>query len=375
MSPMPSPGGDAIFIMGSGPGPMTVINGKRYLYFGGTGYFNLQTHPEVIKAAQAAIARFGICSATSRDPFGTLPPYLELEKKASEFFDAGDAVFLPSGYLINVAGLQSLAGLRKFDCMLVDEGAHWSITDFMHAMQKPVYTFKHGDAASLGDQLKANLKRSQKPLIVSDGIFPAFGKVAPIPDYLKHVEAYDGCLWLDDCHAVGVLGANGRGTYEYYGLRSDRLYFGGTLSKAIGGHGGIIPGEQKFVRTVRSGHIVNGSNAGLAAAAAAAVKGMELLMRQPELRQRLWRNARRLKDGLTKLGFAQDGSPVPIAAWTLKRGKDMDHVHSELMRRGIAIQRTRYIGTGPDGALRAVVFSTHEAGQIDRLLEELKALV
>ena len=363
------------FIMGSGPGPETVINGKRCLYFGGTGYFGFQTHPEIIKAAQKAVAEFGTCSATSRNVFGTSPLYLEVEKKAREFFATEDSIYLPSGYLINIACFQSLDQLRRFDVMFVDAGAHWSITDFMYALQKPVFSFAHGDADSLEKSLKTNLKPSQKPLVVSDGIFPMFGKIAPIPEYLKLVEAYDGCMWLDDCHALGVLGANGRGTYEHYGLQSPRLYFGGTLSKAVGAHGGIIPGSQEFVLPIRAGHIANGANASSSAAAAAGVKGMELMMAQPKLRQQLWQNARQLKAGLGKIGFEQDDSPVPIAAWTLKTSDEMDRVHAELMNRGIAIQRSRYVGAGPNGALRAVVFANHTSEQIDKLLNGLKSLV
>ena len=363
------------FLMGSGPGPETIINGKRCLYFGGTGYFGFQTNPELIKAAQKAVAEYGMGSATSRNIYGTSPLYLEVEKKACEFFGTEDSIYIPSGYLINIAAFQSLAQLQQFDAMFVDEGAHWSITDFMYAVQKPVYTFAHGDPENLGRKLNENLKARQRPLVVSDGIFPTFGKVAPIPDYFKQVEAHDGCMWIDDCHAIGVLGANGRGTYEFYGLRSDRLYFGGTLSKAIGAHGGIIPGKEQFVLPIRAGHVVNGANASPSAAAAAGIKGMELLMTRPELRTQLWRNARQLKAGLKRMGFEQDDSPVPVAAWTLKTGEDMDRVHAELMSRGIAIQRTRYVGAGPNGALRAVVFANHKAEQINRLLTELKSVV
>ena len=363
------------FTMDSGPGPETVINGKRCLYFGGTGYFGFQTNPDLIQAAQKGLAEFGMGTATSRNIFGTSPLHLEVEKKAREFFGSEDAIYLPSGYLINIAAFQALTQLKRFDVMFVDEGAHWSITDFMYAVEKPVFTFAHGDAEDLGRRLKANLQAGQKPLVVSDGIFPTFGKIAPIPSYFQLIEPYDGCMWLDDCHAVGVLGEHGRGTYEYYGMHSDRLYFGGTLSKAVGAHGGIIPGKEEFVLPIRSGHIANGANASVSAAAAAAAKGLDLLMTQPELRQQLWRNARQLKRGLRAMGFDQDDSPVPAAAWALKTSQDMDRVHGALMERGIAIQRTHYVGAGPNGLLRAVVFANHTPEQIDRMLNALKSLV
>jgi len=363
------------FTMGSGPGPETVINGKRYLYFGGTGYFSFQTHPEILQAAQKALAEFGMDTATSRDIFGTSPLLLAVEKKVREFMGTEDAIYLPSGYLINIAGFQSLTELRRFDAMFVDEGAHWSITDFMYALQKPVFTFAHGDPEDLGQKLKKHLPSGQKPLVASDGIFPTFGKIAPLQAYFPLVENYDGCLWVDDCHALGVLGEHGRGTYEYYGLHSERLYCGGTLSKAVGAHGGIISGKSEFILPIRAGHVVNGSNASVSAAAAAAVKGLELMMAQPELRQQLWRNARQLKSGLKAMGFDQDDTPVPVAAWTLKTAEEMDRVQAEMMKRGIAIQRTDYVGAGPGGVLRAVVFADHKPEQIARMLHELKSLV
>jgi len=363
------------FIMGSGPGPETVINGKRYLYFGGTGYFSFQTHPEILEAAQKALAEFGMDTATSRDIFGTSPLLLAVEKKVREFMGTEDAIYLPSGYLINIAGFQSLNLLRRFDAMFVDEDAHWSITDFMYALQKPVFSFAHGDPEDLGRRLEKHLQAGQKPLVASDGIFPTFGKIAPLKAYFPLVEKYDGCLWVDDCHGLGVLGEHGRGTYEHYGLHSERLYSGGTLSKAVGAHGGIISGKSEFVLPIRAGHVVNGSNASVSAAAAAAVKGLELMTTQPELRRQLWRNAHQLKSGLKAMGFDQDDTPVPVAAWALKTAGEMDNVQAEMMKRGIAIQRTDYVGAGPGGVLRAVVFANHRPEQIARMLNELKSLV
>jgi 7-keto-8-aminopelargonate synthetase-like enzyme len=238
-----------------------------------------------------------------------------------------------------------------------------------------VYTFAHGEPEDLRRQLNAHLQPGQRPLVASDGIFPTFGKIAPLTDYLPLVEAYDGCLWVDDCHALGVLGSNGRGTYEHFGLRSERLYAGGTLSKAVGAHGGIITGKEEFILPIRAGHIANGSNASVTAAAAAAVKGLDLMMNQPGLREQLWRNAHQLKSGLKAMGFDQDDTHVPVAAWTLETAEDMDRVQAEMMKRGIAIQRTDYVGAGPKGVLRAVVFANHKPEHIARMLSELKSLV
>jgi 8-amino-7-oxononanoate synthase len=363
------------FTMESGPGPETIINGKRYLYFGGTGYFGFQSHPDVLQAAQKALAEFGMDTATSRDIFGTSPLLLSVEKNAREFMGTEDAIYLPSGYLVNIAAFQALTALHHFDAIFVDKEAHWSITDFVYALQKPVHSFGHGDANDLERKLKTYMKPGQKPLVASDGIFPTFGKIAPVPAYLPLVEAYDGLLWLDDCHGLGVLGRQGRGTYDHYGLGSERLYSGSTLSKAMGAHGGIIAGKEEFILAIRAGHIVNGANASVSAAAAAAVTGIRLMTAQPNLCQQLWQNASQLKSGLKAMGFDQDNTPVPIAAWVLKTAKEMDQIQAEMMKRGIAIQRTEYVGSGPNGVLRAVVFANHRPEQISHMLSELKSLV
>jgi 7-keto-8-aminopelargonate synthetase-like enzyme len=256
-----------------------------------------------------------------------------------------------------------------------DEVAHYSIRDFSHGLATPVITYAHADPDDLARKLKASLKPGQKPLVMTDGIFPVPGEIAPVPAILKAIEPYDGVLWLDDCHAMGVIGPNGRGTYDYWGVKSDRALFGGTLSKAIGGHGGIIPTSRALADGIRGGHIMAGATMPPSAAAAAGVKGMQLLMAHPEWRTKLWENARRLKTGISQLGFKVDDTYVPVVAFALKTASDMERVHAELMSRGIVIQLSHYVGVGPEGILRVVVFATHTPAQIDRLLAELKTVV
>ncbi len=363
------------YLMESAPAAETVIDGKRYLYFGGTGYYSLQNHPTLINAAAEALAKYGMHSATSRSGFGTTPLYAAVEKKAAEFFGTKDAAYIASGYLCNMAGFQALTATAKFDAVFVDEGSHYSVIDFIHLFQLPVVTFAHGEPEDLRKKLRAHLKAEQKPLVVSDGIFPLMGQVAPVPAYVEISAPYGASIWLDDSHGVGVLGAKGRGTYEHYGLESDRFLFGGTFSKAFGSHGGIIPGKKDFIQAIRTGHVMNGATSPTSSAAASALASMELLTQHPEWRIQLWKNARMLKAGLRQMGLAIDDSPVPIAAWTLKSAQQMDRVHQELMNRGICIQRARYVGGGPEGVLRVVVFSSHTAEQIDRLLAELTGLL
>lgn len=356
------------------PGTETVIDGKKYLYFGGTSYYGFQGDPAVAEAACRALRKYGLHPSTSRAGFGNSPIYEEVEKKASAYFGAERSCYLASGYLCNAAGFQALAALGRFDAVFVDEGSHYSVMDYLCLTGKPVTRFAHADPDDARRKLAAGLKAGQRPLLVSDGVFPTFGEIAPVPDYVKAVEPYEGSVWLDDSHGVGVLGPNGRGAYDHFGLAGDRLFFCGTMSKAFGSHGGLIPGPKAFVDEILRGHIMNGATGPTAAASGAALAALDALMKRPEMRARLLANARRLKSGLRGIGLPVAETPFPVAAWTLKNARDMDRVHRGLMDRGICIQRARYVGAEAEGVLRAVVFSTHTEEQIGRLVSALKAL-
>lgn len=365
------------YLMESPPGTETVINGKRCLYFGGTSYYTLQNHPDVIRAAHEAIEKYGMHSSTSRASggYGNTPLYEEVERTAASLFGTPDAAYMASGYLTNVAALQVLRQQCGFDVVFQDAMGHYSLVDFSQSFGLPVVTFAHRDAGDLEAKLKTNLQAGQKPLVLSDGIFPVPGEIAPVPDYIKVLASYDGLLWLDDCHAMGVIGPNGRGTYDHFGVKADNLFFGGTMSKAIGGYGGIVPTTPEVAGGIRSGHIMAGATMPPSAAAGASVKGMQLLMAHPEWRARLWANAKRLKDGIRAMGFTVNDTVVPVVSFALKSGDDMRRVHTELTNRGIVIQLSHYVGAGLAGVLRMVAFSTHTDAQIDRLLATLKALV
>jgi glycine C-acetyltransferase/8-amino-7-oxononanoate synthase len=365
------------YLMEGPPGTETMLNGRRYLYFGGTSYYTLQSNPEVLKAAHAAIDQYGMHSSTSRASggYGDTPLYEAVEHAATKFFATEDAAYMASGYLSNVAALLVLQKEPGFDVIFQDAMGHYSLVDFSRSFGAPVINFAHRDANDLAAKLKANLKAGQKPLVISDGIFPVPGEIAPVPDYMKVLEPYGGLLWLDDSHALGVIGANGRGTYDHFGVKGDRLFFGGTTSKAFGGYGGLVPGTAALANGIRSGHVMAGATMPPSAAAGASVKGIELLGAHPEWRAKLWANAKRLKTGIRQMGFPVDDTNVPVVRFALPKAEDMVRVHDELMNRGIVIQLSHYVGAGPAGVLRMVTFATHTDEQIDRLLTTLKSLI
>lgn len=358
-------------MMESLPGPEVIMNGRRYLYFAGTGYFQLHSHPELLNAASRAIMKFGIGSATSRSLTGTTPQIRELESKIAGYFGTEDAAYLPSGYLVNLAGFKALDELGLYDKIFMDEGSHYSNIEGAMATGKPVVMFSCRSVEDLKRKLNRELDQHQKPLIASDGLFPVQAKLAPVASYLELAEKSDGLVWIDDAHGVGILGHHGRGTYEHLGLSSPRLHLGASLSKAFGAYGGMIPGKADFIGHIRSGSVMTGSNSPMNAAVAAGSKGLELVKENPGMREKLWENARTLKAGLESIHIPTDDSHLPIAAFSSGDSGSMNTIQKALMDDGIFIQFTKYQDSGAEGMLRIVVFSTHTRDQIDLLIAAL----
>jgi len=376
LDPAELPAAQAVpFVMDSAPGAETVINGRKYIYFGGTGYFALHGHPEMIRTGIEAFNRYGLHSATTRTGFGNNPVLLDAEKKLADYFGTEEALYYVSGYFNGLMMAQGLAD--QFDLAFVDETAHFSIKDGVFSTRKPVVFYKHRDPSDLRSKLKSELKAGQRPLVITDGVFPTFGVIAPVPEIIKELEPYDGILCLDDAHAVGVLGANGCGTCEYFGLKpGDRLIMSGTLSKAFGGHGGFIPASAAFIRKIRETvGAYSGASSPPTPVAAASVKGIELVKSHPEWREKLRRNVARVKKGMRELGFDVGDTPMPIVTWTLGSAEEMKKVQKELLDKGIAVAYLKYVGAPAGGVLRASIFSTHTDAHIDQLLAELEKRV
>ncbi len=363
------------YIMDSKVGTHTTINGKDYLYFAGTGYFQLQSHPAMIQAAVDATMKFGIGSATSRSITGTTNLLLELEQKIADFFGTEDAAYLPSGYLSNMAGFKVLERLDVFDIIFIDESAHYSNTSGALGIGKKVIKFKHLDPNDLRGKIKKYSKNGEKPLIASDGLFPIWAELAPVVDYLKIAEEFNGAVWVDDAHGVGILGENGRGIYEYFHLNSERLFMGATLSKAFGAYGGFVTGNFQFINILKSGDVMTGTSSPPHAMVSAALKGLELVNNNPELRRRLWDNAIYLKNKIKDLGIAVSDNYLPIVTFVTGNSKKMQNIQHLLMNKGIYIQFVKYRGSGVDGVLRIVITSEHTKEEIDFLVSALGRLL
>jgi glycine C-acetyltransferase/8-amino-7-oxononanoate synthase len=355
-------------------GPRVIIGGRERDYFSGTGYLGLQNHPQVLQAAADALARYGFATATSRGGYGEHPLYAALEEEARAFFGAERVLCYPSGYMSGVVLAQGLAG--QVERIFIDEAAHYSLWDGARAAGKPLVPFRHRDPQSLREALRAALRPGERPLVFSDGLFPISGALAPAPEYLVELQEYPGAwLCLDDAHAAGVLGAHGRGTLEHFGVQHAHTLAGHTLSKGIGGYGGLIAGPAALVEMLEMGSRVYVGASPVPLPAAAAGAAALRLARDDALRQALWRNVARARAGLRAAGWPLEESPAPILCLARRPGLDLARLKDALFERNLCVAHVHnYSSTPPGGALRIAIFATHTTQQIDRLVEVIAAL-
>lgn len=369
-------------VMQSAPGAYTTIGGQQYLYFMGTGYLGLHGHPEIIRAACEATEKYGMGSATSRRGFGNTPPTLDIEARAAEFFGKDDALYYMTGYLGNSVLVKGLTG--TFDLVAVDESSHYSVMDAAVLSERPIFKFANRDPESLAAVLKEHCTDGKRPLVFTDGVFPVRGVVAPLEGYYEVLRSYPGsALAVDDAHALGAIGPNGRGSIEEAGLPWEtvntnvqpkdgpRLFVSGTMSKAFGGFGGIVPGSADFIAHLKSDSPYYRAASALPPSnAAASAKALELVRDHPEMLQRLRDNVQRLRGGLRALGLEIDDNRVPIICLVLDTVERMQQVQAELMEQGILIAyNPKYSDLGPKGGIRIAVFATHTEEMIQKLID------
>jgi 7-keto-8-aminopelargonate synthetase-like enzyme len=369
-------------LMESPPGPETVIDGVRYLYFGGTSYLGLHGHPEVIAAGCRALQRYGVHTATSRAGFGTSPLLLEVERLAAHYFGTEAAFWFSSGYVANHVVVPALA--VEATTVFLDESAHFCVEEAARLAGHDVFRFRHRDPDDLMVQVRAHLPARGRPLVMVDGVVPPTGRVAPVGAYVAGLcEFAPAFLHLDDAHGFGVLGENGRGTWEEAGLWAHvnggppcdgvHLSVCGTLAKALGGFGGIVPGTQAFIDRVRAAsHYFDGASAPASPLAGCTAAALEICLADPGLRRALRENVRFVRDGLRRCGVSVTDEPTPNIGFVAGGSDCMRQVHDLLKAESILVPYVpSYSGLGPEGILRLAVCAGHTREMLTRLLDAL----
>jgi glycine C-acetyltransferase/8-amino-7-oxononanoate synthase len=356
-------------------GARTVFNGREYDYFSGTGYLGLQNHPAVLQAAAETLQHYGLSTASSRGGLGEHPVYDALDREGAAFFGAEKVSYFPSGY--QGAAILTQATTPLFDRIFIDASAHFSLWDAAYATNLPITPFHHLSPDHLAENLRQELLPQERPLVLSDGVFPISGEIAPLPAYLALVQPYHGLVYLDDAHAVGVLGANGRGVPEYFGVQTEACRTCGTLAKALGGYGGVIWGSASWIDHLeQNSRVMIGASPPPLVVAAASAQALAVARQTPELRQRLWQNVSQARAGFRKLGWELEDTPVPILCLEALPGVSLSRIRSGLWKQNIALTLVRsYTSTPPGGALRVAIFATHTYDQIERLIDAVRQLL
>ncbi|MEE8326183.1 MAG: 8-amino-7-oxononanoate synthase [candidate division NC10 bacterium] len=350
-------------------GPRMQVDGREVIVLCSSNYLGLANHPRLKTAAIEATDRLGVCSAASRLIAGNNELYRMLEERLAAFKGRGAALVYSTGYMANLGVISAL--VKEGDVVYTDALSHASIIDGCRLSRAAVKIFPHNDLDALKDLLKSD-KGFRRKLIVVDGVYSMEGDLAPLPDLTKLAKSYDALLMLDDAHGTGVLGEDGGGTLEHFGLKgSDAVDIEiGTLGKALGSFGAYVVGS----RDLRE-YLINRSRSFIftcalaPSALAAAIAALEVLQQEPGHRQQLWANVRHFREGLYRLGLSTEPSVTHILpVMTYERQRTME-LCERLLELGIFCQGIRP-PTVPPGTcrLRFTVTAEHTRADLDQAL-------
>ena len=288
------------------------FDGRDVINLASNNYLGLAAHPRMREAASKAAAELGAGSGAVRTIAGTMSLHVELERRFAAFKGAEASIMFQSGFTANSGTVAAI--LTKEDVIVSDQLNHASIIDGARLSRAEIKVFPHKDVKA-ADQLLAETKApGRQQLLITDGVFSMDGDIAPLPDLVGVAKKHGAIMMIDDAHASGVLGKNGKGTVSHFGLDPKDVDIQvGTLSKAIGALGGFIAGPQVLIDwLVNRGRPFLFSTSAPPAVAAACLEALNILEESPELVERLWDRTRFFKKGLEDLGFDTGESETPI---------------------------------------------------------------
>ncbi len=352
----------------SAQGSRVTIKGKDVIQLSSNNYLGLTNHPRMKEAAEKAIEEYGVGTGSVRTIAGTLSMHEEYERKLAKFKHTEAALVFQSGFTTNQGVLSSM--LNDQDVVISDELNHASIIDGIRLTKAARKIYKHVDTESLEEALKASSEYRTR-LVVTDGVFSMDGNIAPLPEIVELAEKYDALIMVDDAHASGVLGENGRGTVNHFGLDGRVHIQVGTLSKAIGVLGGYVATSQTLKEyLIHKGRPFLFSTSHPPAVTAACDAAVDVLLEEPELIQKLWDNTKFFKDGLTKLGFDTGISKTPITPVMIGDDALTHKFSDELFKEGVFAQGIVF-PTVPKGKarIRTIVTAEHSKEELQEALD------
>lgn len=351
---------------------VVLIEGHRKVMMGSNNYLGLTHHPKVLEAAKRALERYGSGCTGSRFLNGTLDLHELLEARLAEFFGKEAALVFSTGYQANLGLISALVG--RGDVVLIDKLDHASIVDGAKMSFGETERFNHRNYERLERRLRRHHDRGV--LIIVDGVYSMEGDIADVPILLELAQKHGAGLALDDAHAVGVLGPKGDGTAAHFGLADQVDIVVGTFSKSLASIGGFVAGSETVIHYLRhhsrplifTAALPPSNTAGVLAA-------LDVMIAEPNRRDRLWHNTRRLQEGFRSLGFDIGQTETPIIPVLIGKLENTFLFWRKLFDAGVFTNPVVPPAVPSDQCrLRASLMATHTDDQVDFALEIFERL-
>jgi glycine C-acetyltransferase len=346
----------------------TVVDGRQVVNLSSNNYLGLTTHPKLRERALDAIRRYGVGAGSVRPIAGTLEIHMELERRLAEFKKTEAVVVFQSGFAANAGSVAAILG--KDDVVISDELNHASIIDGCRLSRASIKVFPHKnvDAAR---RILTELPTSQRKLLITDGVFSMDGDLGALPDLCALAEEFNCIMMVDDAHASGVFGKNGRGTIDHFGMHGRVDIQVGTLSKAFGALGGYVAGSRSLIEFLyHRARPFLFSTSHPPAVAATCLAAIDVLLDEPHIIDQLWDNTRFFKSGLRSLGFDTGLSESPITPVIVGEARLAMALSDRLFEKGVFAQGIGFPTVARDKArVRTIVTATHTRSDLQLALD------
>ena len=352
--------------------PYVKIAGKSYLMLSSNSYLGLCNDQRLKQAAMDAMEKYGVGSGGSRLTTGSYEVHKKLEDEIAAFKGAEAALLFNTGYMANVGAISSIAG--KDWLIFSDRFNHASIIDGCRLSGAEIIIYEHCDASDL--ETKAHSHRGRRALVVTDGLFSVDGDIAPLPEIVQVAKKYNMLLMVDDAHATGVLGENGGGTADYFGLQNEIDIQMGTFSKALASEGGFIAGNRGLIDYLANkARSFIFSTALAPATVAVSLRALEIVQAEPRLRQSLIANSAWFRKKLREIGFEIMDFPTPIISVVLGQPELTVNFSNRLMGKNIFVSAIRP-PTVPQGTsrLRINLMAIHTADDLAPVIDSMASI-
>ena len=350
-----------------------VISGKKVLMFGSNAYLGLTNHPKVKEAAIDAIKKYGTGCAGSRFLNGTLDLHIQLEKRLAEFVGKEEAIIYSTGFQVNLGVVSCLTG--REDYILWDELDHASIIEGHRLSYSTKLKYKHNDMESLEKQLQ-KCEPDKIKLIVTDGVFSMEGDVAKLPEIIALAKKYNASVMVDEAHGIGVLGKQGRGTCDHFGVTEDVDLIMGTFSKSFASIGGFIASDKETINYLRHNsrsYIFSASNTPAATAAAGAA--LDIMLSEPERIDHLWKLTNYALDGFRAMGCEIGHTSTPIIPLYIRDNDKTFMVVRDLFDLGVFVNPVVSPAVAPqDTLIRFSLMATHTQEQLNQAMDAIETV-